>query len=206
MTPEFWRWAPLGAAVLFFLVGVLVRIAIQIARTGSSGLALSTKDVRQRIGGATLVAASLVVLIEGVLAALAPERLAGVTLAVLSLPELRVAGLVIALSGTALMFAAQLNLGKSWRIGIDENARPGLVTGGFYAYSRNPIFATVLFGLAGFVLLLPTWLSLAALVAAAVAIRVQISAEEAFLKHAYGDAYASYAKRVGRFVPWLGRI
>ena len=45
---------------------------------------------------------------------------------------LRVTGSVLVLGATALMLVAQLDLGASWRVGIDEGARPGLVTGGLY--------------------------------------------------------------------------
>jgi protein-S-isoprenylcysteine O-methyltransferase Ste14 len=204
---SFWKWAPLGAASTFFLFGIVVRVAIHFARTGSTGFALTTKDLRQRIGGFSLVAASVVVCWEAVVAAMEPERIAPLAIpAIAGHSELRIAGLVLALVATALMFAAQLNLGTSWRIGIEEAARPGLVTGGFYAISRNPIFTTLLVGLAAFVLVLPTWISVAAVLIAFGGIRVQIGAEEAWLRQAYGDAYSAYAKRVGRFVPWLGRL
>ena len=41
------------------------------------------------------------------------------------------------LGGLVLMVTAQLHLGASWRIGIEAGARPGLVTGGLYAVSRD---------------------------------------------------------------------
>lgn len=102
--------------------------------------------------------------------------------------------------------AAQLHLGKSWRIGIDEHARPGLVTTGFFRWCRNPIFAFLLLGLIGFQMLLPTWLFTLALVGGYVGIARQVAAEEAWLTRAYGDAYRDYARRVGRFLPWIGRL
>jgi len=70
---------------------------------------------------------------EAALAAVAPRRLPDL----LPLPPaaaaaLRVTGSVLVLGATALMLVAQLDLGASWRVGIDEGARPGLVTGGLY--------------------------------------------------------------------------
>jgi protein-S-isoprenylcysteine O-methyltransferase Ste14 len=38
-----------------------------------------------------------------------------------------------------------------------------------------------------------------------VGVRAQTSAEEAYLERAYGDAWRAYARRVGRFLPGLGR-
>jgi protein-S-isoprenylcysteine O-methyltransferase Ste14 len=114
-------------------------------------------------------------------------------------------GAVLLVAGLALMVTAQLDLDASWRVGIDPAARPGLVTSGLYRYSRNPIFLAFLVILVGYALLIPTVLSLALLVGTYVGVRLQIAAEEAYLKHAYGEAYRDYAGRVGRFVPGIGR-
>jgi protein-S-isoprenylcysteine O-methyltransferase Ste14 len=53
---------------------------------------------------------------------------------------------------------------------------------------------------------MPTWLSLLQLVLAAIGIHLQVRAEEAWLLRTYGDAWRTYAARVGRFVPGLGRL
>jgi protein-S-isoprenylcysteine O-methyltransferase Ste14 len=58
----------------------------------------------------------------------------------------------------------------------------------------------------GYVLLLPTPLSLLALAAFAIGVRQQVAAEEDYLARTYGDAYRDYASRVGRFVPGLGKL
>jgi protein-S-isoprenylcysteine O-methyltransferase Ste14 len=60
--------------------------------------------------------------------------------------------------------------------------------------------------MAGYALLLPTRLSLALLIAAAIGVRLQVAAEEAYLLRTYGDEYRAYAKEVGRFVPGLGKL
>jgi len=100
---------------------------------------------------------------------------------------------------------AQLNLGASWRIGIDEDSRPGLVTSGLYHFCRNPIFFAILIMLTGYTVLLPTRLSLVLLIGAFIGIRQQVLTEEAYLHRTYGDDYRAYARRVGRFVPGIGR-
>ena len=118
---------------------------------------------------------------------------------------LQVAGAVLMFGGIALLVAAQLNLGASWRIGIDVEAKPGLVTRGLYRFCRHPIYLALLVILAGYALLLPTLLSLALLLGTYVGNRLQISAEEAYLLHTYGTAYRNYAQRVGRFLPGIGK-
>jgi protein-S-isoprenylcysteine O-methyltransferase Ste14 len=116
------------------------------------------------------------------------------------------AGAVLLFVAFGLLVIAQLHLGASWRDGIEEGARPGLVTGGLYRYSRNPIFLALLVFLAGYTLLLPTLLSALMLAGAYVGVRQQIAAEEAYLARAYGAEYREYARRVGRLVPGLGKL
>jgi protein-S-isoprenylcysteine O-methyltransferase Ste14 len=101
---------------------------------------------------------------------------------------------------------AQLHLGASWRIGIDEGASPGLVTSGLYRFCRNPIFLALLVTLSGYTLMLPTRLSLGLLLGAYIGVRQQVAAEEAYLLRTYGESYREYARRVGRFLPGLGRF
>ena len=115
-------------------------------------------------------------------------------------------GALVMFGGIALLVAAQLNLGASWRIGIERGSSPGLVTRGFYRFSRNPIFLALLVFLAGYALLLPTPLSLLMLAGAFIGIRQQVLEEEAYLVSTYGDAYRDYASRVGRFIPGIGRL
>ena len=115
-------------------------------------------------------------------------------------------GATLLFGGLALLVAAQLNLGRSWRIGIEAGAKPGLVTDGLYRFSRNPIFLALLITIAGYALLLPTRLSVALLVGAYIGIRQQIGAEEAHLALTYGEPYRRYTRRVGRFLPGIGKL
>jgi len=118
-------------------------------------------------------------------------------------PIQRWAGFALGVLGVACTLHAQLQLGASWRIGIEEGARPGLVARGWYRWSRNPIFVFVLAVLAGVALLVPGWLTGSALVLAAAGIHGQVRREERWLEGAYGDAYRAYASRVGRYLPVL---
>jgi protein-S-isoprenylcysteine O-methyltransferase Ste14 len=106
----------------------------------------------------------------------------------------------------ALMVRAQLDLGASWRVGIDEGAAPGLVMHGLYAVSRNPIFLGLFTSLVGFALLVPTWLNVVVMLGSIAGIRGQVLDEEAYLRRTYGDDYLAYALRVGRFLPWIGML
>jgi protein-S-isoprenylcysteine O-methyltransferase Ste14 len=120
-------------------------------------------------------------------------------------PLRQAAGAMLLFAALVLLVIAQLNLRASRRAGIEEGARPGLITGGLYRYSRHPIFLALLAFLAGYMLLLPTLLSALMLAGGYLGVRQQIAAEEAYLARTYGHEYREYAKRVGRLVPGIGK-
>jgi protein-S-isoprenylcysteine O-methyltransferase Ste14 len=198
--------APLGLLIVFFAVAAGWRAWHQRRRYGASGVVLSARTRRERLGLLALVLVPAVLGAQAVLYALAPESLTAVALPIGHLASARVPGAAIVLIALGLLVWAQLDLGASWRIGIERAARPGLVTAGFYRFVRNPIFGFLLLGLAGFCALLPTWPSVVALPLAWAAVRAQVAEEEAWLLASYGTEYTAYARRVGRFVPGIGRI
>ncbi len=199
---------PLIAVLVFYGLGFGWRTWVQLRRYGSSGIVLFRSGrLGQHLREALFVVLAVALLAEAALAAVAPRRLPGlVPLAPATAAVLRATGTVMVLGATALMLAAQLDLGASWRVGIDEGARPGLVTGGLYRYSRNPIYVAMLTALLGFALLLPSWISLGLLIGAGLGIRRHVRDEEAYLGRTYGEEYRRYAARVGRFVPGVGRL
>jgi len=199
---------PLIAVLVFYGLGFGWRTWVQLRRYGSSGIVLFRSGrPGQHLREALFVVLAVALLAEAALAAVAPRRLPGlVPLAPATAAVLRATGTVMVLGATALMLAAQLDLGASWRVGIDEGARPGLVTGGLYRYSRNPIYVAMLAALLGFALLLPSWISLGLLIGAGLGIRRHVRDEEAYLARTYGEEYRRYAARVGRFVPGVGRL
>jgi len=161
----------------------------------------------QHLRDAFAVALFVLLLAQSLIAALAPESLPLAQADRRAAAPLRHAlGVLLMLAGIVLLVTAQLQLGASWRIGIDETAKPGLVTSGRYALCRNPIFLALLVIVAGYMLLIPTLLSAALLAGAYIGTRQQIAAEEAYLVRTYGDQYRTYARRVGRLVPGIGKL
>ncbi len=117
------------------------------------------------------------------------------------------AGVVVTLAGILSTYAAQVGMGRSWRIGVREDERTQLVIDGPFAVVRNPIFSCMLLTAAGLLLLLPNTLSAAALVCLLVAVELQVRfVEEPYLLRTHGQSYRDYAGRVGRFVPGFGRL
>ena len=114
-------------------------------------------------------------------------------------------GWLLFLGGLVLTLVAQAQMGASWRIGIDDRPTQ-LVTGGLFALSRNPIFSGMFLTLAGVVLISPAAWTLCGGAVALVVVSLQVRLEERNLAAIHGTTYMSYASRVGRFVPWLGRL
>ncbi len=200
------NWIPLTGLVLFVGLAVGWRSWLQRRRHGSSGIVMFRSGSRvQDLREAGAVALLLLLAAQATAVAVDPGSLDRF-LVVRPTPVLQYVGAIVLLAGVALTIAAQLDLGASWRIGIEQAARPGLVVGGLYRFCRNPIFLAMLAVLVGFALLVPTWPSLGAFLGTYVGIRGAIGVEEGYLRQAYGDDYLAYASRVGRFLPHLGRL
>jgi protein-S-isoprenylcysteine O-methyltransferase Ste14 len=198
-----WRYLPLIGITLFIGVACCWRPWLQFRRFGTWGIVLfrSTSGV-QILRDSLAVVAFALLMGQAVVAAGWPEALSPVV----RNDWMQVTGGVLLFGGLILLVSAQLQLGASWRIGIEEDAQPGLVTHGLYRFCRNPIFLAILVIFTGYTLLLPTMLSFMLLLGTSVGVRQQTLAEEAYLLRAYGEAYRRYARRVGRFWPGLGRF
>jgi protein-S-isoprenylcysteine O-methyltransferase Ste14 len=192
------RFLPLAGVLLIVAVACGWRPWLQYRRHGTSGILIfRAGSPGQTFRDTMMVLLIALLLAQAIVAAGRPEP-------VVSL--LHVAGAVFMLAGIGLLIVGQLHLGASWRIGIDENAAPGLVDSGIYRFSRNPIFLALAIFVAGYTLVLPTRLSVALLVGTLIGIRLQVRAEETYLLSAYGESYREYARRVGRFLPGMGRL
>lgn len=114
--------------------------------------------------------------------------------------ELKVVGL--SAMGFALLWTAtaQMQMGKSWRIGIDPENKTELVEKGLFAASRNPIFLGMRLALWGFFLTLPSAVSLAAVVLADLLMQIQVRLEEDFLRGEHGEKYTEFCSRVRRWI------
>jgi protein-S-isoprenylcysteine O-methyltransferase Ste14 len=190
----------------FFLIGLVLRAVIQYVRHGQSGLILfKDGNWRGHLRDAAFMFLAGVLFLQSLLFAVLPEAL---NYALLRRPEGMIVPLggLLVFGGIAFMLFAQLGMGAAWRVGIDETARPGLVTNGLYRLCRNPIYLALFLVLGGYFLLVPTLISALAFLGIWFCIRTQTLHEELYLLRTYGDEYRAYAKRVGRFLPGLGRL
>jgi protein-S-isoprenylcysteine O-methyltransferase Ste14 len=191
--------------IAFGVLALGVRIAIQLRTTGKTGLIGLREGAGLVdwlsgilfIGGMAMGVASPVLVLSDTL-----DPISG-----LDLDALHAIGIALAAIGGLAVFAAQLGMGESWRIGVSDEERTDLVTGGWFSLCRNPIYTSMIVGWLGLTLMVPTWLAIAAVATIAAALELQVRfVEEPYLVRTHGDEYRAYASRVGRFVPGIGRL
>jgi protein-S-isoprenylcysteine O-methyltransferase Ste14 len=188
----------------FGVLTVGVRVAVQVRRTGKTGLiGLRRSGPAGWLSGILFIGGMAlgVVSIDQVL------RHSLDPIDAVDVGWLHVIGIALAGTGGLSVFLAQLGMGESWRIGVNEAERTDLVTSGWFSIVRNPIYTAMILGWFGLALMVPTWLGLAAVPVIAAGLELQVRAvEEPYLVRTHGDEYRGYASRVGRFVPGIGRF
>jgi protein-S-isoprenylcysteine O-methyltransferase Ste14 len=98
-------------------------------------------------------------------------------------------------------------MGDSWRVGVDQSESTSLITHGVFSYARNPVFTGMLLVLWAVGFLVPNVVSLGGALAASVGLDLQVRlVEEPYLRTMHGEPYLRYAGRVGRFIPFIGRL
>jgi protein-S-isoprenylcysteine O-methyltransferase Ste14 len=194
------------ALVLYAIHAALtfgVRVAVQLRRTGSTGLhglppgagPLEWIAGGLFIAGLSAVAVALVLVAAGVIEPVAAlDGLIG-----------NIAGIALTVAGICLTFGAQLAMGDSWRVGVDPEERTELVVVGPFGLVRNPIYSALLPTVLGLVLMAPSALAIVGFFALLAGLEMQVRlVEEPYLLQVHGEEYADYAGRVGRFVPGVG--
>jgi protein-S-isoprenylcysteine O-methyltransferase Ste14 len=197
---------PVVALVLFAvfaLLGFGWRSWLQHRHTGSTGF----RGVSGRVGslewfaGVGFVVAMAAAFIAPVL------QLAGVVapLEILHSTGMQLAGIALAVVGIAATVRAQIDMGDSWRIGVDHGETTTLVRRGVFGLVRNPIFTAMLVFGCGIALITPNVVAIIGFVALVLTIEAQVRAvEEPYLVAKHGDVYRDYTAAVGRFVPGIG--
>lgn len=187
--------------LLFFGLALFWRSYLAWKRTGINPYALGNGDTVHDFVGKlfrlTLIATAVIVFVFTL-----SEWFYGmlVPISYMESPFLVVIGLVLLLLALIWVLVAQLQMGDSWRIGIDEKSTSLLVQNGLFGVSRNPIFLGMLIMLIGMLLILPTAATLVITVLGFVLIHVQVRLEEAFLLEKFGEDYRRYQARVRRWI------
>jgi protein-S-isoprenylcysteine O-methyltransferase Ste14 len=118
----------------------------------------------------------------------------------------RWAGVAFAFCGIALWIWTFSHLGKNVTDTVVTRERHSLVTSGPYQWVRHPFYVAILLVFTGLSLAMANWLMLVmsgVVFFGFIVPRTRI--EERKLVERFGDDYRTYMRRVGRFVPRLGR-
>jgi protein-S-isoprenylcysteine O-methyltransferase Ste14 len=187
----------------FALLGFGWRSWQQKRRTGSTGFrGISGKPLSAEwFAGVGFIVAMGAAVFAPIL------QLVGVIRPVVEAPWLNVIGIALAVLGIAATLYAQVDMGESWRIGVDATETTTLVRRGVFGLVRNPIFTAMLvFGL-GIALITPNLVALAGFVMLFATVEAQVRiVEEPYLLATHGEEYRDYLATVGRFVPGVGRV
>lgn len=193
----------LALFAVFALLGFGWRSWLQYRRTGSTGF----RGVSGRPGSTEWFAG------VGFIVAMAAAFFAPVLqlvdvvapLNLLHAPWIQVTGIMLAIAGIAATIYAQVDMGDSWRIGVDPAETTTLVRQGVFGLVRNPIFtAMLMFGL-GIALVTPNIVAIVGFALLVLTIEVQVRVvEEPYLATKHGDTYRVYLASVGRFLPRVG--
>ncbi len=185
----------------FFALGFVWRSWQVYRLTGSSPLVLpTTDDAAGYVGRAFKL---LMGLLATYLFAAAGLPDTSAALAPVLVPQhgaLASVGWAILTVAWPLLLKAQHDMGLAWRIGVNENDSPNLVSQGLFARSRNPIFLSMRMALWGMCLVHTTVLALCLASLGEVLMQIQVRLEEAYLARHLGEVYARYQAQVPRWV------
>ena len=132
-----------------------------------------------------------------------PAQLLSITFDWSHLPaNARFTGFCVGMVGDLIFLISVLCMKDSWRAGIPANDKTELVTGGVYAYSRNPAFLGFDLQYIGVLLMFCNLLTATFTVFAVSMLHLQILQEERYLTAAFGAEYLKYRHQVLRY---LGR-
>jgi protein-S-isoprenylcysteine O-methyltransferase Ste14 len=110
------------------------------------------------------------------------------------------AAVVVALC-LSLTFVCWKKMGKNWRIGIDRGEKLEFISTGPYNLVRHPIYALRMLLDIGAIVAVPTAFMAAVTAVDILLLAIEARREERYMESTHGQAYVSYKRRVGRFLP-----
>jgi protein-S-isoprenylcysteine O-methyltransferase len=116
----------------------------------------------------------------------------------------QIAGLVVMGLGIAIRSVAIAQLGRFHTPNVAVLADHEVMDRGLYRHVRHPSYLGALIAFLGFGLALGNWLSLLVIMPLALIVYLyRIHEEEAVLRTALGERYASYCRRTKRLIPGI---
>jgi protein-S-isoprenylcysteine O-methyltransferase Ste14 len=116
--------------------------------------------------------------------------------------SLMLCGVFLLLIASGCGLAGTISLGRNLTPFPKPSACAALVTTGIYGLIRHPLYTAVFCGSVGWALVWRSWPALLAGLALAPLFDGKARREERWLRQQFPE-YATYARRVRRFVPWI---
>lgn len=182
----------LAAVIFFCVICLLVVHSLRLRALGVHAVSIGRHDKKD-----SLILPFVLLYVYVVLASLFGWFVPGSE--VLHSPALAIVGGALCVLALALLVASLVTFGRSFRVGLDETHPGALVTGGVFALTRNPIYVSFILLLTGVFLAIPNWILLLLLFGAIMLLHRRIELEEKSFLAVYGEAYAEYCKKVGRY-------
>lgn len=120
--------------------------------------------------------------------------------------SIQIAGVVFLAIGGGLCLLAQVQMGASWRAGIDVSGGYDLVCDGLFRVVRNPFYLGIILAAAGVAVMVPNVVAILGWIGVLLGCEIDVRlVEEPHLLATKGRRYREYAAATGRFFPRLGR-
>ena len=119
---------------------------------------------------------------------------------IFEITALKIIGLILAYASMVWTIIAQVQMGASWRLGIDENQKTELIQKGLFKFSRHTIYLGVMTTSLSLFLVLPNVLNLIIFLMTSVMGVVQARTEEEHFIKTHGEQYSNYSRNTPR---WL---
>lgn len=114
---------------------------------------------------------------------------------------IRIFGLLLFILGISLAVWAKFTMCSNWGVPAQHDIKnqKDLVTGGPFAFCRNPIYFGLLLTFIGFEITLNSWLILLVIPLYLLILKA-VTVEEKLLKKLFGNKYIEYQARIPRFI------
>lgn len=185
-----------------FLISALVIMGIFYGIYFTKKIAQRRKGIRTtQLGkGKAKSVRTIEIIMSAATLLIVPVELVSIALEWNHMPmPVRIAGIVLGLTGDLIFLIAVRTMRDSWRAGIPETDRTEFVSQGIYQYSRNPAFLGFDLMYIGILLMYFNWILLLFTTWVVVMLHLQILQEEKYLKTVFGEEYLAYQRCTGRY-------
>lgn len=187
--------------VLYFLLVFVIPSYITYKKTKINPFVFSKEDnVHNYVGFIMKISSFFLMLIVFVIAFFEDSYSFFIPVFYLEYDLVKLIGLVLMHLALFWIILAQIHMGISWRIGIDNKNKTELKTHGIFSLSRNPVFLGIIVSMFSLFLVLPSSYILLFAFIIYIVIQIQVRLEEEFLTKSFGIEYHAYQLKVRR---WL---